>query len=94
MNEIKNVREAIDMARKLTIEASLRKKEYDAGYDAEHTTRVFIKLNNRTDADILAYLSTLHNKQGTIKRLIREHMAREEFAYTPEEDEWETQSTP
>lgn len=40
-------------------------------YDAANTTQVHLKLNNRTDADILAYLAQLDNVQGFIKQLIR-----------------------
>lgn len=47
-------------------------------WDAAHTTRVYIKLNNNTDADILQHLETVGNKQGYIKRLIREDMKKEE----------------
>jgi hypothetical protein len=49
-------------------------------YDRTHTTRIFIKLNNATDADILARLETVGNKQGYIKTLIRadiEHAGRD-----------------
>jgi len=47
-----------------------------AKYDAANTTRVAIKLNNKTDADILAYLDQLDNKQGYIKDLIRADMKK------------------
>ena len=40
-------------------------------YDRANTTRVFIKLNNKTDADILKKLEGVSNKQGYIKELIR-----------------------
>lgn len=40
-------------------------------YDAKNTTRLYIKLNNKIDADIIAYLETKANKQGYIKDLIR-----------------------
>ena len=45
-------------------------------YDEANTTRVQLKLNNKTDADIIAYLDIVDNKQGTIKRLIREEISR------------------
>ena len=47
-------------------------------YDRDHTTRVSIKLNDRTDADILEHLERLDNKQGYIKSLIREDNERTE----------------
>ena len=40
-------------------------------WDAEHTTRIIMKLNNNTDADILEKLETVDSKQGYIKNLIR-----------------------
>ena len=50
--------------------------KYTKKYDENNTTKVQLKLNNKTDADILAYLEKLDNKQGTIKRLIREEISR------------------
>lgn len=43
-------------------------------YDKANTSRVYIKLNNQTDADILAFLGTVDNKQGLIKQLLRDYM--------------------
>lgn len=48
-----------------------------ARFEKEKCTRVSIKLVNKTDADILEHLATKPNKQGYIKALIREDMARE-----------------
>ena len=50
--------------------------KYTKKYDENNTTRVQLKLNNKTDADIIAYLETVDNKQGTIKRLLREEISR------------------
>lgn len=50
--------------------------KYTKKYDEAHTTRVQLKLNNKTDADILAYLDSVENKQGTIKQLIRNEINR------------------
>lgn len=47
-------------------------KRASAKYDAGNTTRLYIKLNNTTDKDILEFLDTVPNKQGFIKDLIRE----------------------
>lgn len=47
-----------------------------AKYDATNTIAVKFKLNKKTDADILEYLASLENKQGTFKRLIREEIQR------------------
>ncbi|MBR4514475.1 MAG: hypothetical protein IKO61_06275 [Lachnospiraceae bacterium] len=46
-------------------------------YDAAHTTAVMMKLNNKTDSDILEKLSDVENKQGYIKSLIREDISGE-----------------
>ena len=40
-------------------------------YDKKHTKQIKLKLNLRTDADILEQLESLPNKQGYIKSLIR-----------------------
>lgn len=49
-----------------------------AKYDAEHTTRISLKLNTRTDRDIISWLWGQKSKQGAIKRLIREDIAKRE----------------
>ena len=45
-------------------------------YDKENTTKVTLKLNLKTDADILDFLENCGNKQGTIKELIRTEIER------------------
>jgi hypothetical protein len=45
-----------------------------AKWDAENTTQVKLKLNNRTDADILQKLQQVPSKQGFIKECIRKCM--------------------
>ena len=40
-------------------------------YDAANTQKITLKLNHKTDADILAELDRQPNKQGYIKQLIR-----------------------
>ena len=40
-------------------------------YDAKKTIQYHLKLNKVTDADILAKLDSVENKQGYIKQLIR-----------------------
>lgn len=40
-------------------------------YDAENTRQVHLKLNRRTDGDVLEKLDSVPSKQGYIKRLIR-----------------------
>lgn len=43
-------------------------------YDDENTVQVNIKLNKKTDSDILEILEAVTNKQGFIKELIRTNM--------------------
>lgn len=45
-------------------------------YDAANTRQVHLKLNRRTDKDVLARLDEVKSKQGYIKRLIREDLER------------------
>ena len=40
-------------------------------YDAENTVTVVLKLNRKTDADVIRALEECGNKQGYIKALIR-----------------------
>ena len=47
-----------------------------ARYDRENTKQVSVKLNTRTDAEMLAHLAAQPNVQGYIKRLVREDMYR------------------
>lgn len=46
-------------------------------YDDANTQRIFIKLNKKTDADILEHLGKEKNKQGYIKELIRNDIKRQ-----------------
>ena len=45
-------------------------------YDRKNTVQVKLKLNMKTDADIIEYLNTLDNKQGTLKELIRKEIRK------------------
>lgn len=46
-------------------------KKAQAKYDKENTTQVRLKLNLKTDLDILEKLASVPSKQGYIKGLIR-----------------------
>lgn len=48
-----------------------------AKYDKEHTKGIYIKLNLSTDADIIRWFWKQPSKQGAVKRLVREEIARE-----------------
>ena len=43
-------------------------------YDKNNTTRINLKLNNKTDADIIEKLGGVENVQGYIKAIIRTEM--------------------
>lgn len=48
-------------------------------YDRENTRRINLKLNNKTDADIIQRLESMKDTegiQGYLKRLIREDMKK------------------
>lgn len=45
-------------------------------YEAENTRQVHLKLNCRTDKDVLEKLDSVPNKQGYIKNLIRADLKR------------------
>lgn len=45
-------------------------------YDEKNTTRISLKLNIHTDKDIIEWLWRQKSKQGAIKRLIREDIAK------------------
>lgn len=50
-----------------------------AKYDKNNTRLIQLKLNKKTDADILECLDQQDNRQGFIKMLIRKHMLNEKF---------------
>lgn len=57
----------------ITSESQIRAQ---ARYDAEHTTRISLKFNTSTDQDIICWLRKQKSKQGAIKRLIRDEIAK------------------
>lgn len=58
--------------------ASKAQKEASARYDKENTKQFKIKLNKRTDEDILNQLRRLTTFQGYLKELIRKDMEKME----------------
>lgn len=52
----------------------VQKLQYNKEYDASNTIQIRLKLNKKTDADILNRLDAVPNKQGYIKGLIRSDM--------------------
>lgn len=49
-------------------------KKAQERYDRENTVFVGLKLNKKTDADIIALLERSDNKQGTIKKILKEFL--------------------
>lgn len=47
-----------------------------ARYDAANAVRINIKLNRKTDADILAALEAAESKNGLIRQAIREYIRK------------------
>lgn len=45
-------------------------------YDRKNTVQVKMKLNRKTDKDILEKLGSVPNKQGYIKELIRRDLSK------------------
>ena len=52
-----------------------KKALHNASYDKANTKGVYLKLNKKTDADIIETLKLQDNKQGFIKALIRAYNA-------------------
>lgn len=51
--------------------ATEAQKRASAKYDKAHTKGIYLKLNTKTDADIIEFLSGVDNVQRYIKNLIR-----------------------
>ena len=51
-------------------------KRADAKYKKDKTTQVAVRFYNATEADLIEHMAMQGNKQGYIKRLIREDMER------------------
>lgn len=58
------------------IDVSEARNKAQEKYDKEHTKGFYIKLNTKTDADIIHWLWSQKSKQGSIKRLIRQEIER------------------
>ena len=57
-------------------DAKLR-AEKKAEYDKKNTKGFYLKLNKKTDSDIIEALGSVSNKQGYIKALIRKDLSAE-----------------
>lgn len=56
--------------------ATEAQRGYVKKYDKMNTTHLHLKLNLKTDKDILERLDQVESKQGYIKRLIREDIKK------------------
>ena len=52
-------------------------KRATAKYDAANTTQLKIKLNKRTDKDVIDRLNTVENKSSYVKSLIRDDIKKD-----------------
>lgn len=52
-------------------------KKASSKYDKQNTTQKILKLNKKTDADILQHLDKIDNFQGYVKDLIRKDMKKD-----------------
>lgn len=64
----------------ITSESQIRAQ---AAYDRKNTVRLSLKLNVRTDEDIIQWIRNQKSMQGTIKRLIREEIVRADSQNQP-----------
>ena len=55
----------------------LRQLTPQARYDKKYVVQIPLKLNRKTDADIIELLDSKENKQGYIKNLIRQDITKE-----------------
>lgn len=58
------------------MKASYAQLKANKKWDAKHTTKMTFKFNLTNDADVLQALDESGNKQGYVKRLIREDIER------------------
>lgn len=57
--------------------ASKAQLRAQAKYDKDNTVQLKLKLNKKTDSDIIARLAAVDNMQGYIKELIRADILRD-----------------
>lgn len=55
----------------------MSRSDNSSKYNKLHTVVVSVRLNKKTDSDIINRLKAQQSRQGYIKRLIREDMKRE-----------------
>lgn len=60
------------------MDAEISKAKSRAKYDKNNTWMITVKLNYRTDGDIIRFLRNTANRQGTIKKALRLLLAQDE----------------
>lgn len=50
------------------------KKKAQLRYDKDNTRQIILKLNTKTDADVIGKLESVGNKQGYLKDLVRDNL--------------------
>ena len=58
-----------------------KRNAYNVAYKKDNTLTVNVRLNKKTEADLISFMETVNNKQGLIKDLLRKYMA--ETGHTP-----------
>lgn len=53
------------------------KLNYINEYEKENVKKVLVRFNKNTESDLIDFLETKDNKQGYIKQLIRDDMAKQ-----------------
>lgn len=53
------------------------KRKANKKYDSINVIKLYVKLNKKTDADIIEYIGNAENKQGTFKKALRLLMQQE-----------------
>lgn len=53
------------------------KRKANKKYDSINVIKLYVKLNKKTDADIIEYIKNAENKQGTFKKALRLLMQQE-----------------
>lgn len=59
--------------------ASEAQRKAVSRYDKENTKSITVKLNRKTDADIIEWMDTKENRQGYIKEIIRKDMEKVKY---------------
>lgn len=62
---------------------AFNKQQYDADYIKANQKQMLVKVNRKTEPEMVAWLESIGNTQTYIKRLIREDMERNGIVSAP-----------